>query len=390
MTGDIVRRSVDAWMDESEEFEEEISDFRKGTLRRLAFIAACIAAAFIAAGIGMNIGDYRIDFFETYRVVWAHLTGNVYDETADWIMFQWRLPRICCDVLAGVGLAAAGAVMQSILRNPLADPYTTGISSGAAFGATVAMALGLSLTASGFAVVANAFFFALIPTAVILAVSKLRSASPATMIMTGIAIMYMFNATSTLIRLYADPDTQAAIFAWTVGTTDIREWSHVLMMTAFVIAGTFACQLMARRLNVIAAGDESARSIGVNAERLRVIALLVVSLLAAGIVSFTGLIGFVGLVCPHIARLIVGSDSRYLIPASAAFGALLLLAADIIGHVVVYGHSIQVGVITAFLGAPILLYLIIKQGKEVWRWNPSSKSKGCRAGTGDARTCSKA
>ncbi len=367
MTTDIVKRSVDAWMDEGEEFDEEISSFRKGTLRKLVFIVGCIVAAFIAAGIAMNIGDFHIDFFETYAIIWAHLTGNIYNETADWILFQWRLPRICCDIMAGVGLAAAGVVMQSILRNPLADPYTTGISSGAAFGATLAMALGLSLTTSGFAVVVNAFFFALIPTAVILAVSKLKSASPATMIMTGIAIMYMFNATSTLIRLYTDPDTQAAIFAWTVGTTDVREWSHVFMMTIFVIAGVLACQLMARRLNVIATGDESARSIGVNAERLRVVALLVVSLLAAGIVSFTGLIGFVGLVCPHIARLIVGSDNRYLLPASAAFGAVLLLVADIIGHVVVYGHSIQVGVITAFLGAPLLLYLIIKQGKEAWR-----------------------
>ncbi len=367
MTSDKVLRSVDIWMDEGEEFDDEVKNFMKGTVRKIIFIAGCIAAAVVAAGAAMNIGEFHIDFFEIYRIIWAHLTGNVYDENADWILWQWRLPRICCDILAGTGLAAAGVVMQSILRNPLADPYTTGISSGASFGATIAMALGLSLTTSGFAVVVNAFFFALIPTAVILAVSRFKSASPATMIMVGIAIMYMFNATSTLIRLYADPDTQAAIFAWTVGTTDIREWSHVVTMSLFVAAGLIACQLMTRRLNVIATGDESARSIGVNAERLRIVSLLVVSFLAAGIVSFTGLIGFVGLVCPHIARLIVGSDNRYLLPASAAFGALLLLVADIIGHVIVYGHSIQVGVITAFLGAPLLLYLILRQGKEVWR-----------------------
>jgi iron complex transport system permease protein len=228
------------------------------------------------------------------------------------------------------------------------------------------MALGLSLTTSGFAVVSNAFVFALIPTAVILLVSKFRTASPATMIMTGIAVMYMFNAMATLIRLYADPDTQAAIFAWTVGTTDIREWSHIATMAVFVSVGTAACILMSGRLNVMAAGDEGARSMGVNAPRLRVVALLVVSLLAAGIVSFTGLIGFVGLVAPHITRLFIGSDNKFLIPACAVFGSMLLIVADALGRTILSPNVIQVGVVMSFVGGPIFLLLLLGSRKRMW------------------------
>ena len=361
----IIERAVDAWMAEDVPVEEETAVYRKRTARKVSFIAILVIAAVVAAGIAMTIGTYPISFIDAYRVVWDHFFGEVWDPDADYLIFEWRLPRICTGILAGIGLAAAGVVMQSILRNPLADPYTTGISSGASFGATIAIGLGISLASGTYAIVTGAFVFALIPTAVILAVSKMRGASPTTMIMAGIAIMYIFNAMTTMITLWVSPDQLSAIFAWSVGSIDGATWTQVMTMLVFVVVGYGILQLCSRRLNVLSTGDESSRSMGIDANKLRILCLLVVSFLTAGIVSFTGLIGFIGLVSPHICRLVIGSDNRFLIPASAAFGAALLIIADSIGRIVIQPATIQVGVITAFIGGPLFLYLIIKQRKGV-------------------------
>ena len=362
----IVDRAIDAWMEEDIDVEAETENYRRGTLKKITFIVILLAIAVIAAGFAMSIGTYPIDFLDTYRIVWDHFFGEIQDADADYLIFEWRLPRICTGILAGIGLAAAGVVMQSILRNPLADPYTTGISSGASFGATLAIGFGISVANGAYAIVIGAFVFSLIPTVVILAVSKMRGASPTTMIMAGIAVMYIFNAMTTMIKLFVSPDQLAAIFAWSVGSIDGATWTQVGTMLTFVTVGYLVLQLSARKLNVLSTGDESSRSIGIDANKLRLVSLLVVSFLTAGVVSFTGLIGFIGLVCPHIARIFVGSDNRYLIPASAAFGAALLTIADIIGKTVIYPTTIQVGVITAFIGGPLFLYLIVKQKKESW------------------------
>ena len=348
----------------------KMQEYKRHILRKWAFIIACIVAAFFVAGYALTIGDYKLSFSEVYVALWKHITGAVdysviSESRADYVVWDMRAPRVCAGIIVGAALGAAGAVMQSILRNPLADPYTTGISSGASFGASLAMGLGLSISV-GYAIVINAFVFALIPMVVIIMVSKLRGASPTTMIMAGIAVMYLFNAMTTMIKLWVDADTLANIFAWSVGSIDNTAWSEAIIMFATTAAGLVALQLLAKRLNVVSTGDETAKAMGVNAERLRIVSLLIVSLMTASVVSFTGLIGFVGLVCPHIARIVIGSDNRYLIPASAAFGAVLLLAADCVGRIVVEGATLQVGVITAFIGAPLFLYLIIKQRKEAW------------------------
>ncbi len=363
----IIERAVDAWIADDVHCEEETVNYHKNTMKKITFIVACLVAAIIVAGYAMTVGDYQVGFWETFQIVLDHLMDKITEdtETADYIIWEWRLPRICTGLLAGAGLGAAGAVMQSILRNPLADPYTTGISSGASFGATLAIGLGITVASGAYAIVAGAFIFALVPMAVIIAVSKMKGASPTTMVMAGIAIMYIFNAMTTMIKLWVSPDKLSEIFAWSVGTIDGASWNQVYTLFVLVLVGYLILQLMSRKLNVLSTGDESSRSIGVDANKLRIICLLIVSLLAAGVVSFTGLIGFIGLVSPHIARLIIGSDNRFLIPASAAFGAALLIAADVVGRTVMAPTVIQVGVITAFIGGPMFLYLILRQKKAV-------------------------
>ncbi|MGN0098656.1 MAG: FecCD family ABC transporter permease [Candidatus Methanomethylophilaceae archaeon] len=361
--------AVDIWAEDdvrhAETYSEDVREYDRSLFRKLVFIACCIVLAFIIAGYALSVGDYSISFTETYAVLWDHITGNVTDPDGDFIVWTLRLPRILTGLLAGIGLAAAGAVMQTILRNPSADPYTTGLSSGASFGATLAVGLGISVASASYAIVMNAFIFSLVPIAVIIFVSKLKSASPTTMIMAGIAVMYIFNAVNTMVRLWLDPETQSFLYAWSVGSLEGITWDGIAVMGVVTIFVVFALMIMARKLNVISTGDELSRSIGVDPESIRILALVLISMLTAAVVSFTGLIGFVGLVCPHIARIFVGSNNRFLIPASAAFGAALLLAADVVGRTILAPSIIQVGVITAFIGGPMFLYLIVKQKREV-------------------------
>ena len=346
--------------------DELVSKYGMILARKITFIVACVVAVIIVAGIAMTIGSYNIGFWESYQVAWDHICGNVTDASKDYVIWNVRLPQIVAGVVAGAGLAICGAVMQSTMKNPLADPYTTGISSGAAFGATIAMILNLSIFGSGYAVVGNAFIFSLIPMAIIMLVSATRRASPTMIILSGIAVMYIFNAMTTVIMLMADPNDLADVYSWQVGSLGNSGWSSNAVMAVFVIAGILVMEFLSKKINVLAAGDDTAKSLGINADHLRLLCLLVVSLTAAAVVSFTGIIGFVGLVCPHICRIFVGSDNRVLIPASAAFGAALMILSDLVGRTVIAPAVLQVGVITAFIGGPMFIYLLMREKKDVW------------------------
>ena len=359
----IIENAVNAWLADDIKINEVLVNYHRNTLKKVFVIVLCLTLAVIVAGFAITIGDLHVGFFNSYGVILAHLTGDVTDDNADYIIWEWRLPRVLTGLIAGAGLGIAGAVMQCILRNPLADPYTTGISSGASLGASIAIGLGVSFVSGVYGTVITAFVFSLIPMAIIMAVSKMKGATPTTMIMAGIAVMYIFNACTMMIKLWVDPDKLEEIYRWSVGTIDGAKWDQVYVMFIVVFAGYVAVQLLSRRLNVLSTGDESSRSIGVNANQLRLLCMFIVSLLTAGVVSFTGLIGFIGLVSPHIVRLVIGSDNRFLIPASGAFGAALLILSDTVGRTLIEGTVIQVGVITAFIGGPMFLYLIIRQKK---------------------------
>lgn len=352
------------------EEDEMVETYNKYIFRKLIFILVCVFASVIVAGYAMTIGSFDIGFFECYRIIWEHVTGTTpiddLSQTKDYIIWDVRMPRVLAGVVAGVGLACSGAVMQSCMKNPLADPYTTGISSGASFGATIAMIAGVTIISGEFSTVLNAFVFSLIPTAAIIFISTIKRASPTTIILAGIAIMYIFNAMTTLLMLMADPNDLADVYSWQVGSLGITTWSDIPIMAIVSFAGFIVLWSLSGKINVLASGDENAKSLGVDADKLRILALGVVSLVAAAIVSFTGIIGFVGLVCPHVARMFIGSDNRYLLPASAAFGVVMLLVADLIGRVIIAPAVLQVGVITAFIGGPMLIYLLMKQKKEAW------------------------
>lgn len=345
---------------------DTFEDYRKYQSRKWVFIAVCMMVTVIVAALAITYGAYDLSIIDVYSIIFDHITGNIQDTDMDYVVVTLRSPRVVVAIIAGVALAIAGVVMQSTLLNPLADPYTTGISSGASFGATMAMTLGLTVASGQYAIVLNAFIFSLIPMFVILGVARLKHASPTTMIMAGIAIMYVFNACTTVMMLWADPNDMDAVYEWQVGSVSKNKWAEIPLMLVVTVIGTVIMQILSRKLNVLATGDDSARSLGMNVDQMRTLNLLVVSLMTAAIVSFTGMIGFVGLVAPHIARLFVGPDNRFLIPASAALGAALLVCADLLGRIVIAPAVLPVGVIMSFIGGPMFLWLMLRKKSRMW------------------------
>ncbi|GAB6056998.1 FecCD family ABC transporter permease [Desulfonatronum parangueonense] len=315
----------------------------------------------------VSLGAVRIPAWE---VILAFF-GLGEDARFSIIIRNIRLPHALAALLAGAGLAAAGAAMQSILRNPLGSPFTLGISQAGAFGAAFAvMLLGtgtMQSTHVGAVSIANpymtticAFIACMAASLVIIAIARLRGASPEVMVLSGVALGSLFSAGTMFLQYFADDVQLAAMVFWTFGDVGRAGWPEVGFMAVVVAVALLFFILNRWNYNAIDAGDETARGLGVRVELVRVIGMLVASLVTAVIVSFLGIIGFVGLVCPHIVRRIIGDDHRFLLPASALTGACLLLAADTAARLMLAPRVLPVSILTAFLGAPTFLYLLIR------------------------------
>ena len=315
----------------------------------------------------MTVGSYPITMGEVYQVIVDHLfdLGSPLENIDQRVVWEQRMPRLLTAVVAGAGLAVSGASMQSMMKNPLADPYTTGISSGASFGAVIAITLGISIGSHSAATVIFAFVFSLVPAAVIVLLSRFKRATAAMMILAGISVMYIFNAMTQYMMLVSDAETTASAFEWTIGTLNKASWSPLPVMASVVAAGSVVLMILSRFLNAMNSGDNYAKTVGINVERMRVILLITISVVSASVVSFTGIIGFVGLVAPHVTRIFLGSDNRYLIPGSMLMGATMLVLCDILAKSFTT-TALPIGIVTAFVGGPVFLFLIIRQKKEVW------------------------
>ena len=340
--------------------------YRSKFLKRVAFISVCAIICFIVSLYSVTLGSYDLTMGDVFHYIAQAIMGvDLSEDTAAHVVLNLRLPRIVGAIVCGAALAICGAAMQSMMKNPLADPYTMGISSGAGFGAALAIIFGIEFVAGG-GIIINAFICALIPALVILFLSKVRRATPTMMILCGISLMYVFNAMTQLFMLVSSPDDLSAVYTWMVGSLADVSWSDLAIISAITLAGSIYIQIMANQLNIMGIGDESAKTMGVNVDRQRLIILMVITLVAASVVSFTGVIGFVGLVAPHIVRIVLGADNKFLIPGSAVFGAVLLLVSDMVARTIVAPTMLPVGVITACLGGPIFMYLILRNSKEVW------------------------
>lgn len=340
-------------------------EYKRHLFTKLLFIVACILGILLLAGVSATLGSYTIGIVDVYRIIWDGLFTAPEGPEAI-VVWNLRLPRILLGILAGAGLATAGAVMQGILRNPLGDPFTLGISSGASFGAALAILLGAGLIGGQFLIIGNAFVFALIPTAIVVILTLYRKASPETLILAGVAIMYLFSAATTLMMYLASPDAMKEAYFWMIGSLGRVSWDAILPVTVVLVVCLIPLVWKSKDLNIMAGGDETAKSLGIKVDRTRLWMMGVSSMIAAAIVAFTGPIGFIGLVAPHICRMVIGGDNRFLIPASAAVGAILLLASDTIARTIIAPVILPVGVVTDFLGAPLFIYLIMRRKKEYW------------------------
>ena len=341
------------------------AQYKKFIGRKIIFILFCLVLIFIIAGVAATLGSFPITVAEVYTIIWQGLFQNP-ETTKEVVVWNLRLPRIFMAILAGAGLAIAGTMMQGILRNPLASPFTLGISASAGFGAVIAIILGAGFISGKYLVVVNAFVFSLIPTFVILGLSRYKRATPETMILAGIAMMYIFVALTQLINYFAEAEALKEAYFWMVGSLGRASWDDLLPVTIVLVVCTIPLMWKSWDVNVMGAGDERAKSLGVNVTRTRIVIMIISSLLTAGIVCFTGTIGFVGLVAPHICRMIIGGDVRFLIPASGLFGAAFLLACDLIARTIIAPIILPVGIVTALIGGPFLFFLLLRRRKEFW------------------------
>lgn len=336
--------------------------------RKILFFLLLAAVAVIAIFLTLGFGVYKIGIFDAIATLFNHLAGNPVNPSDDHYVFDVRLPRAIGAIAVGAGLAVGGAVMQNVLRNPLAEPYTIGISSGAFLGAVLSLVFGFSIipTLSGdMATVVNAFLFSLIPVSIILLVSRFKKLSSATMILLGIAVMFVFSSISQTIMVTCSSESLSDVYNWRVGTLAKVTWGNLPFIIVFTVAISALLMSFSKKMDLINTGDKIAQILGVNVERLRLALMVFVSLMTAALVSFTGTIGFIGLVGPHVARMFVGSSNRYLIPAAAAFGGTFLILADTVAKVSGI-NGLPVGVISAMIGGPLFIYILIKRNKKVW------------------------
>ncbi|MHB8279621.1 MAG: FecCD family ABC transporter permease [Candidatus Humimicrobiaceae bacterium] len=276
------------------------------------------------------------------------------------VVWDLRLPRIIMAIIAGFGLGISGATMQGILRNPLVSPFTLGLSSAAGFGAALAIVIGWGLVKGGtFFIIINAFVFAVLAMILVFFVSRLRSLNPETLVLAGIAIMYLFSSMTSFLQYISDSDQLSGIVFWMMGSLATSTWLKVAISLAILLFSITFLIKFSWEINAMVAGDEMAATLGTNVKAVRILCMSFSTLIVAAIISFTGVIGFIGLVAPHITRMIIGNDYRYLLPLSGLTGAILLLASDILARTVFQPSELPLSVMTSFIGVPFFVYILL-------------------------------
>ena len=348
----------------------------KGNVHRRAVYMSVLLIALLSVVIySLTVCRLDVSFVQAIEIIINNLFGTVPERTEDYVgwwtnqvVVNDNVPRTIIGICTGAILAVCGATMQSLTRNPLTDPYTIGISSAALFGVTIAVIFELSIIPFlpyESSKIVNAFVFSLIPSMAIVFISSFKKTSPNMMILIGIAMMYVFSAFTTFLKFNADEAEVEEIYEWSLGSLNMAGWEAIPAMIGTTALLILALMVLANRINVLATGDNSAISLGEKPIRIRVVCFVIMSMATAVAVCYTGTIGFVGLVGPHIARLFVGNNNKLLIPLSAIIGALMVVGADCIVRLLPV--VLPVGVITALIGSPLFLYFLYSQRKKsVW------------------------
>ncbi|MBO9329936.1 iron-siderophore ABC transporter permease [Achromobacter sp. HZ01] len=337
-----------------------VAAYRHILRRRAGLIALLLAAIFMALLADFTLGPSGLP----WRDLWQTLTAPAAaDPTTRVIVWDIRLPSALLAALVGMALGLAGAEMQTILNNPLASPFTLGVSSAAAFGASLAIVLQLGVPGipDGWLVAGNAFLFALLAALLLDAVTRWGGMNTSTVVLFGIAMLFTFNALVSLVQFMASAEALQNLVFWTLGSLARPGWAAVAVLAAAVALALPLAMRQSWKLTALRLGEDRAASFGVDVRRVRVAALARVSLLSSLAVAFVGTIGFIGLVAPHIARRLFGEDHRYYLPGSALVGAVILSLASIASKNLVPGVIVPVGIVTALVGIPFFVAVVLRR-----------------------------
>lgn len=327
------------------------------------------AVALVAFMVCLGFGTEAISFPQVATLLIQGLVveGGAQDTTQSIILWQVRVPRVLLAFMVGGSLAAVGASLQALLRNPLADPYVIGISSGAALGASVAILFGVGLSVFGLSVLPFcAFLGALVSLFIVYRIAvSYRSFSIHTLLLGGVVLNAIFSALILFLTSLADPYKASGMYAWLMGSLTGPNFQTVIVLAVYLVLGVGILVSQARSLNLLTLGEEAARSLGVEVERVKRVIFAASALLTGSVVAFSGLIGFVGLIVPHAVRLVFGADHRLLLVASGIVGGTFLMIADTVARTLLSPTEIPVGVVTALVGGPIFLYLLVQQRRRI-------------------------
>lgn len=332
--------------------------FRRNRLRSIRFLVLLSVILLVTVLLSLCAGSYETPVGELVKGIF----GLSSDRKINLVVQNNRLPRICTALLAGGGLGLAGCVLQAVLRNPLASASTLGVSQGATFGAAFAIVV-LGLGSGGFGIPLCAFVGSIAVAVVILGLSRVCRISPEGIVLAGVAISSMFTGATTLIQYFADEVELASLVFWTFGDLGSTGWRELGGMGIVVAGLCVYCVLHRWDYNALLSGEETAISLGIHVKRLTLVNMVLCCLCSSVIVSNVGLISFIGLAAPHIARMAVGNNHVYLLPGSILGGATLLLLGDLFARTVISPVILPIGAITSFLGGPLFLWLLFRGGK---------------------------
>lgn len=338
--------------------------YRRLGRRRLALLAAAATVLIASLLVDVMTGPAMLSIGQVIDAISSPSSTN----TANTIVWTFRMPTALLAVIIGAALGVAGAQMQTILDNPLASPYTLGVSAAAGFGAALAMVFGAALlpVAGVFLLPASAFAFAMLGSLAVYGIARLKRGSTEGIILGGVALLFLFNAGIALLQYVAGEDELSAIVFWMFGSLQGATWPRVGLMAAVVCFVVPLLAANAWRLTALRLGDQRAASLGIDVQKLRLKALLLASLLTAVAVCFAGAIGFIGLVAPHLARMMVGEDQRYFMPQSALTGAAMLSLASIVSKLAMPGAVLPVGIVTALIGVPFFAAMVLTRKRSHW------------------------
>ncbi len=327
-------------------------------------IVTLLLALLFSVLIAISLGPLKISLIDTYKVVIGKILSNqtLYDDISKSIIaviWNLRVPRVILGLIVGAGLAICGAVMQATVNNPISEPYILGVSSGATFGATLIIACGL-----GFAVNFAAFLGALIATFLVLLIaSKNGKMTTTRLILSGTVVNALFSALANfIISVWANSDSIMTIKFWTMGALTNASWNNILLPLIVVGIATSFFMTQYRVMNTMTLGDETAITLGVNLSKYRMLYMIIIAVLTGVLVSSCGIIGFVGLIIPHISRAIVGTNHKRLLPVVVILGALFLIWADVLARIILKNSELPIGIFTALVGAPFFVYIVSKKG----------------------------